>query len=255
MGDLQLVDVRSACRFRGQAGAALALLLLAFISSTALAAPPYRFDNVDYLGPAALLPDWADTMARENHQAPILDACIANADACPSYYRGLRHLLEKAQTLPSYRQISLISHYVNRKRYTGDTTRRVETFLSDEPVKYRSRWATVEEFMRRGGDCEDFATTKYYLLRRLGFSADQMRVVVTWDRGEGGYHAVLAVLHDNQVLLLESDNTIRRGSRHRYKFIYSVNEESIWDHEAKKTSAAHNHPTNQPKPKQKETPA
>ena len=45
-----------------------------------------------------------------------------------------------------------------------------------------------------------------------------------------GYHAVLAVRFDGDVLLLESDNTIRRGTNHRYHFIYSINEDAIWDH-------------------------
>jgi len=144
------------------------------------------------------------------------------------------------------KQISIVSRYVNRKRYQDDRTARLESPLSDETLKYRSRWATVEEFMRRGGDCEDYATTKYYLLRRLGFSTDQLRIVVTYDKHERGYHAVLAVRLDTeeepQVLLVESDNTIKRGSRHRFRFIYSINEESIWDHEAKPASAAGTQP-------------
>jgi hypothetical protein len=43
---------------------------------------------------------------------------------------------------------------------------------------------------------------------------------------------VLAVReNDGDVLLLESDNLIRRGRNHPYRFIYSVNENSVWDHE------------------------
>lgn len=249
LGDTYSRACRSGDRAEPPAGSrfttALALTLLTALStgttlfgSTAEAAAPYRFDATGYLGDASLMPDWADTMVRERSQALSLDACLADISTCPRYYRGLRHLLQKAEALPAKRQISLISHYVNRKRYTWDRSEKLDTSLSDGPVNYRSRWATVEEFMRRGGDCEDYATTKYYLLRRLGFEANQLRVVVTWDRGARGYHAVLAVRHENQVLLLESDNTIRRGSRHRYKFIYSINEESIWDHEVEATSAS-----------------
>ncbi|MEM8767793.1 MAG: transglutaminase-like cysteine peptidase [Pseudomonadota bacterium] len=176
-------------------------------------------------------------MLREAEQAGMLDACMADAETCPRYYRGLRHLLLKAAAIPADRQIRLINHYVNRKRYANDRTATLDTPLSEETLRYRSRWATVEEFMRRGGDCEDYATTKYYLLRRLGFDAEQLRVVVTWDRSARGYHAVLAVHHAGEVLLLESDDTVRRGRNHRYRFIYSVNEQSIWDHEAAAESA------------------
>ena len=227
-------------------------------SLPASAGEPYRFDATGYLGEANLMPDWADTMHREASQSVVLDACLADATTCPRYYRGLRHLLLQAEALPQKKQVSLISRYVNRKRYQDDRTAHLKSELSEETLKYRSRWATVEEFMRRGGDCEDYATTKYYLLRRLGFSTEQLRIVVTWDRGERGYHAVLAVrLTEDRasgeaarILLLESDNTIKRGGRHRYRFIYSINEESIWDHEAEHASAS-----NQPAPLTKESSA
>lgn len=208
----------------------IVVCLIVLAAPPALAGKPYRFDDAGYLGDAALMPEWSATMAREQAQAPQLDACLADEGRCPSYYRGLRRLLLDAQSLDGRRQISLINHYVNRKRYQNDRTEHLETPLADEPLRYRSRWATVEEFVRRGGDCEDYATTKYYLLRRLGFPTEDLRVVVTWDGESRGYHAVLAVRLDGNVLLLESDNTIRRGAGHRYRFIYSINENAIWDH-------------------------
>lgn len=220
------------------------LLVLALLAVPAHAGKPYPFDQSGYLGEAALMPEWSATMHREQTQAPALDACLADEAACPSYYRGLRRLLLSAEQLEARRQISLVNHYVNRKRYQNDRTRTIETPLASEPLRYRSRWATVEEFVRSGGDCEDYATTKYYLLRRLGFAADALRVVVTWDGESRGYHAVLAVRMNGEVLLLESDNTIRRGSNHRYRFIYSINENAIWDHEQ-----------SQPQPTEEETPA
>ena len=229
--------------------AALAVLAT-LLSPAASAGEPYQFDGTGYLGDARLMPDWAATMDRQASQSAALDACLADPESCPRYYRGLRHLLLRAEALPQKKQVRLVSRYVNGRRYQDDRTTRLESPLSEETLKYRSRWATVEEFMRRGGDCEDYATTKYYLLRRLGFSAEQLRIVVTWDRGARGYHAVLAVhLQEDadqgqaaKVLLLESDNTIKRGARHRYRFIYSINEESIWDHEAPPASAARNQP-------------
>lgn len=230
-----------------------ALLTLLLITPSASAGPTYAFDASGYLGEATLLPDWADTMRREAAQAPALDACLADETACPRHYRGLRHLLIRATDLPRAKQVSLVSRYVNGRRYQDDSTARLDSPLTDTTVRYRSRWATVEEFMRRGGDCEDYATTKYYLLRRLGFRADQLRVVITWDRSARGYHAVLAVQLDGEdrALLLDSDNTIRRGTHHRYRFIYSVNEESIWDHEAPRASASRTPPASQTE----ETPA
>jgi predicted transglutaminase-like cysteine proteinase len=214
--------------------------LAGFGLQPAWSATPYPFDDTGFLGDAALMPDWSATMQRQYDQTTLLQACIQDKTVCKSYYKGVRHLLIKAADLPPERQIRLVNHYVNRKRYKNDRASRMDTPLSDQPLKYRSHWATVEEFIRRGGDCEDYATTKYFLLRQLGFDVDKLRIVVTYDRGARGYHAVLAVKHpDGKVLLLESDNLIRTGSRHRYRFIYSVNEKSIWDHESVSHTTRH----------------
>jgi predicted transglutaminase-like cysteine proteinase len=232
-----------------RAGVLLGSVLLC-LSLPAQAGKPYPFDSSGLIGDASLMPDWAATMQRQRTEAVALDACLDDELSCPSYYRGLRHLLLRAAELSPERQISLINRYVNRKRYNRDRTRRMQTPLTETPVKYRSHWSTVQEFMRGGGDCEDYATTKYYLLRRLGFPVDRLRVVVTYDREVHGYHAVLAVRNDDdEVLLLESNNTIVRGRNHRYHFIYSVNEKSIWDHEAAAASASRD------RHQQEETPA
>lgn len=211
------------------------IVLAAWLAAApAGAADPYPFDDSGYLGDAALLPDWSATLARQLAQSRDLESCLAEADGCPAWYRGLRRLLEKAAPLPAERQVKLVNFYVNSRRYRPDRQARLETPLADRPLKYRSRWATVEEFLRRGGDCEDYATTKYFLLRQIGFEADRLRIVVAFDRVVRDYHAVLAVQQDDgQVVLLESDNLIRSGDRHPYRFIYSVNEKSIWDHEGR----------------------
>lgn len=220
-----------------------AAVLAGLIALPAWGGAPYPFDDNGYLGDASLLPDWSATLARHEAQTDTLTRCLADAASCPNYYRGLRLLLQKAEGLEPRRQIKLINYYVNKRRYRNDRTTRLSTPLSPEPLRYRSRWATVEEFMSRGGDCEDYATTKYFLLRQLGFDAEQLRVVVTYDRSAGGYHALVAVRRDDgQVLLLESDGTVIRGQRHNFRFIYSVNEHSIWDHERKKAASRSTHP-------------
>ncbi|CAN0508126.1 unnamed protein product [Scytosiphon promiscuus] len=58
-----------------------------------------------------------------------------------------------------------------------------------------------------------------------------MRVVVTYSRELRGYHAILAVrLADDSVWLLDSDNRIRKSSHYGYRYIFALNEHSIWDH-------------------------
>jgi predicted transglutaminase-like cysteine proteinase len=205
-----------------------------FVSAVAVAAP-YPFDDSGYLGPADLMPSWRDTLARQDSQSHVLDACLAG-QPCPRAYEGLRYLLTRAADLPEARQINLVNQYVNRKRYRNDRTLEVVTEPGADPVKFRSRWATVEEFVVRGGDCEDYATTKYFLLRQLGVPSERMRVAVVYDRAARGYHAVLALRRatDGVVLLLDSDGVFRSGLRHSYRFVYSMNETAIWDDDVKR---------------------
>jgi predicted transglutaminase-like cysteine proteinase len=208
-----------------------------FVSAVAVAAP-YSFDDSGYLGPAELMPSWRETLARQDAESHVLAGCLAG-EACPRAYEGLRYLLTKAADLPESRQIHLVNHYVNRKRYRNDRSLEVVTAPGADPVKFRSRWATVDEFVVRGGDCEDYATTKYFLLRQLGVPSERMRVAVVYDRAARGYHAVLALRRatDGVVLLLDSDGVFRTGLRHSYRFVYSMNETAIWDNDAKRVGS------------------
>lgn len=66
-------------------------------------------------------------------------------------------------------------------------------------------WATPAETLARGvGDCEDFAVTKMWLLRSLGFSAEQLQVVVLQDTKKRVYHAILAVHLNGERLILDN---------------------------------------------------
>ena len=205
----------------------------------AASAESYPFDDTGYLGEAALMTVWRETLARQRQDSADLSDCIADRDTCRDVHQGLSHLLDRAGSLSESRQISIVNHYVNRKRYRIDRARRISTDPDSEPLKYRSRWATVTEFIERGGDCEDYATTKYFLLRELGIPADRLRIVIAYDHGARSHHAVLAIRTvEDEVLLLDTDSIIRRGHRHDYRFIYSLNELSIWDHEAPEQGAA-----------------
>jgi predicted transglutaminase-like cysteine proteinase len=66
-------------------------------------------------------------------------------------------------------------------------------------------WATPAEMGGRGaGDCEDFAIAKYWMLRSLGVSADQLQLVVLSDTRRQLYHAVLAAYVDGQAYILDN---------------------------------------------------
>ena len=93
---------------------------------------------------------------------------------------------------------------------------------------------TLFEFAKRGGDCEDYAAAKYFLLRQLGIPADDLRIVIIRERRHRAYHAVLAVRQPaGAIWLLESNNVIAKDPHRGYRFVYAVNEKSVWDHSVK----------------------
>ena len=122
--------------------------------------------------------------------------------------------------LPPRQQLSKVNTYLNRAKYILDIIN----------WKVPDYWASPFQFLRRDGDCEDYAIAKFMSLRALGFSNDRMKIVVLRDLNLRLAHAILVVkldgrryVLDNQVKDVVPDTVI-----HHYKPIYSVNETHWW---------------------------
>jgi predicted transglutaminase-like cysteine proteinase len=91
-------------------------------------------------------------------------------------------------------------------------------------------WETPFEFLSRNGQCEDYAIAKFMLLRAMGFSNDQLRVVVVRDVARQVDHAVLVVQLGGQTWLLDSvTNAVDAvASAAQYRAYYSINETGWW---------------------------
>lgn len=91
-------------------------------------------------------------------------------------------------------------------------------------------WASPGEFLRRSGDCEDYAITKYMSLIELGWNIDDMRVIVLEDTSLNLIHVVLAVYQDGKINILDNqhENVIEDTRIKHYKPIFSVNEKTWW---------------------------
>lgn len=198
----------------------------------ALFAPPgahsqtmYSFDSAgDFFAPATHWSAWQDTLDRHQSQRETIHDCLGNVDACPRRLKGLRHVLLKGADLRLEQQVRLVNRYINRHRY------------KDDRVSSRSaagnQWETLTEFLHRGGDCEDFAVAKYFVLREFGVEAEDMRIVIGKQSKRATHHAMLAIRFDEGVWLLENDNSIHRnGFQDINRFVYAINEQGIWDHE------------------------
>jgi predicted transglutaminase-like cysteine proteinase len=211
----------------------------------------FTFGEVAPLAPAERFAPWADMMQRRAAEPSSLEACLAarpqevsttadampsplassgaDADPCPVVLRGARHVVLRARGLDTRQRLELVNRFVNRRRYVDHLDAR--------------RWQTLLGFLRRGGDCEDYAVAKYFVLRAVGVPARDLRVVVGRTRRSGGHHALLAVRGpDGRVLLLDTDDRIHAGERPGdYDFLYSVNEIGVWDHAADPAALATAH--------------
>lgn len=189
----------------------------------------YSFDG-ERFADAADWPAFAAMLERHDASAAELVACRADAEACPTHLKRARVVLERGAALTRQQQLRLVNRFVNNRRYSHDRPRRMEGTGGETRLK--SHWQTLGEFLGRGGDCEDFALAKYFLLREFGIPASDMRVVVALDRSVGEHHALLVVRRTDAdgAWLLDTDNRVHQRKPASIRYEYAVNEEGVWDH-------------------------
>ncbi len=161
---------------------------------------------------------WAALVSQTEQDNRTLEACIANKEACESAdLVRFRRMLELAQGLAPREQLNLVHHYFNTVEWTHDA---------------RDTWSTLyHTAYGTTGDCEDIAIAKYQTLRRLGWSADSLRVVIGWDGDEHDWHALLAVRVEGNVLILDSIKGLQSPSLlGNVRLVYSISEQGVWDH-------------------------
>lgn len=130
--------------------------------------------------------------------------------------------LEAQRGLTRRAQLDAVNQWANAKPY-------VEDWVNWHVADY---WETPGEFIAKGGDCEDFAITKYFSLIRLGFTASDLRIVVVSDSTTHGFHAVLAARLDGTVWLMDNflPAVVAMESQPQYTAVYSLNQQGWWLH-------------------------
>jgi predicted transglutaminase-like cysteine proteinase len=115
-----------------------------------------------------------------------------------------------------------VNDMVNRVRYIGDNRNWGKS----------DYWETPVEFFARGGDCEDFAITKYTFLRALGVPENRLRIAIVKDMEKGIPHAILIVYTDRGPVVLDNQiKSVKRASQiDHYKPIFSINRTAWWLH-------------------------
>ncbi len=117
-------------------------------------------------------------------------------------------------------QLDVVNRWFNRATYVSDATN----------WRTLDHWEPINEFLARGGDCEDFAIAKYAMLRALGVPAEQMRLLIVEDRRKRETHAVLAVETPTGTWLLDNqlaDVTLVEDAKN-YRIRVALNEKGLW---------------------------
>lgn len=175
------------------------------------------FNTIEFRGPLKNLPKW-DRVLNVDRKTPGL---------IPERALGGRNALW-GELRSEWRGLS-----------TMEKLRNVNSLFNQWPYRLDSEvwgvvdyWAAPVEFLRKSGDCEDYAITKYFALKQLGVPVSDMRIVILLDSIRRLAHAILVVYTGGDAYVLDNlSNVVLSHQRYgHYVPQYSINEEYRWAH-------------------------
>jgi predicted transglutaminase-like cysteine proteinase len=166
--------------------------------------------------------EWSAVMARIQAEAAASNTVCAAGQTSGCMPAQWASLLAALKGRPLREQIEIANSALNHVRY-------VPTEQNWHRAMY---WETPFEFLRYGGQCQDYAIAKYELLRQAGVPASAMRMVVLRDTAIERDHAVLVVYVDGEPLVLDILNLriVPASASIPYRPYYSINENAWWYH-------------------------
>ncbi len=162
----------------------------------------------------------AQPQAVAAHSDPARAQPCANERSCiPAAWISF---LDSIRNKPRLAQLNAVNLWANARPY-------VEDWTNWHAADY---WETPGQFLAKGGDCEDYAIIKYFSLVRLGFSPDDLRIVIVNDTNLNVFHAILAARIDGGVWLLDYQlqQSVPMDIAIQYVPVYSLNERCWWMH-------------------------
>jgi predicted transglutaminase-like cysteine proteinase len=199
---------------------AIALGLL--LSGLCVAAPaearkyPKIFGSIELFSPkTARFPKWLGMVDRFQDGNKTCDTSTCTT-------KGWKEFIAELKTKDLKTQIKEINRAFNAKKYTLDINNWGE----------EDYWATPYQFLKKNGDCEDYAIAKYYGLKALGVPVEDMRVVALQDLNLKLGHAVLVVYVGDEPMLLDNQiaSVVPANSIRHYQPVFSINERGWWLH-------------------------
>jgi len=175
--------------------------------------------SADMIGGASILPKWVRMVTRSTDERPQTVRCpLGSVTLCQS--EQWQEFEWRAKGLARPALLEAVNDFVNRIAYRSD----------EDNYGAADYWASPREFFEKGGDCEDYVISKYFILKHFGVAPTDMRMAVVVD--EWLIHAILIVVSDGNEFILDNRFSLSNSeaSMARYRLIYSFNEQFAWIH-------------------------
>ena len=133
-----------------------------------------------------------------------LALCRTQESTCSKAAHALRAIVEEARSRDGLARVGYINRAIN---------------LAIKPAIDPSVWqSALETFSAGTGDCKDYAVAKYLALREVGFTEDDVKLVIVRDIPARQDHAIVTIrlngdwlVLDNRWLALIRDFELRRA--------------------------------------------
>lgn len=161
---------------------------------------------------------WNDVLRRQEASVAAPAPCAdPAADRCFATF--WTETVAELKTLSRAAQVRRVNDLVNDMGYWSDW----------DVYRKADHWATPEEmFEKMGGDCEDFALFKYFLLRAAGVPAEDLRMTLVADDDQA--HMVSLVMVGGAPVAM--DCVVLRATPpaelRQYQAVYSLSETGAW---------------------------
>ncbi|WP_462325860.1 transglutaminase-like cysteine peptidase [Desulfoplanes sp.] len=180
------------------------------------------FGFKDLRGNLSILGRWKDIMLIGKKEFTFFSTCTPGSPDCPAasirWKKLEKHIVHESRL----KQAKDVNAFFNQWPY----------ILDEDVYGKRDHWASPLEFITRSGDCEDYAITKYFALKQMGFDPATMRIVVLKDTIRNITHAILTltIAKTNYVLDNMTDLLLEDRVYKHYRPQYSFNETGLWLH-------------------------
>ncbi len=167
---------------------------------------------------------WTELLSRIRLETETLVACRSGVGSCPAGARRFLSIIELGLNRQGRAKLGEINRAVNLsiKPASDGVLYGVEDFWS----------APLSTLSIGAGDCEDYAIVKYVALRESGIAPDDLQLVIVRDVKRKTNHAVVAVRHEDEWLILDNRTLIMANAEEASQYSPLL----VLDHRGVRTS-------------------